>query len=104
MVVTSSIALFQKSSLSCGLIACSSQLFSLYVERLVGVISSRLTSYLSPVTCHLLLLRGVLDVFKDLLIAGAATEIAFQPMTDLFARRVCIAVKELACRHDHSGR
>ena len=49
------------------------------------------------------LLRGVLDCFDDVLVAGAATEIAIETVTDLFARRIGVALEQLRRSDDHSG-
>src|SRR5262245_8906573 len=48
--------------------------------------------------------RGVFHGVNDVLIAGAAAEIAFQSMTDLLFSRGRILPEQPACGHDHSGR
>src|SRR5205085_54758 len=62
-------------------------------------------SYLSLVTRHMsLIFRCVLDSFDDMLVAGAAAEIAFEAVAYLFARRAGISFEQLRGRHDHAGR
>ena len=39
----------------------------------------------------------------DVLIAGAAAEIAFEAVADLFVGRIGIALEQLLGRHDHAG-
>src|SRR5205085_3782833 len=46
----------------------------------------------------------ILDGFDDVLVAGAATEIAFEAVAYLFARRAGIAFEQLRGAHDHAGR
>ena len=43
-------------------------------------------------------LRGVFNRFDDVLIAGAAAEIAFQSVANLFARWIRIAIEDLRSR------
>src|SRR5712691_6413385 len=40
----------------------------------------------------------------DVLIPGAAAKVSFQSMTDLFPRRIRIAIQKLCARDNHSGR
>src|SRR6266536_5468095 len=48
------------------------------------------------------LLGGPLDGLDDVVIPGAATEVALQPVADLGLRRSRIALEELGGRHDHA--
>src|SRR5262245_39714143 len=50
------------------------------------------------------LVRRVFHGVDDVLIAGAATEIAFQPVTDLLFGGIRILLEQSARGHDHSGR
>src|SRR5687767_14792462 len=84
MDITKSIDLFQTSSFSWGRILFFS-------------------CYLSLFTCYCFL-RCVLDSLNDVLIPGAAAEIAIQPVSNLFARRVRIPVDDLRGSHDHARR
>src|SRR5436853_3576206 len=49
------------------------------------------------------LLSRVFHSLDDMLITGAATQIAFQPMPDLVARRIWIAIDNLGRGYDHPG-
>src|SRR4030081_849638 len=48
-------------------------------------------------------LGGRLDRLDDVVVAGAATEVALEPHSDLLLRRVGVALEELSRRHDHAG-
>src|SRR6266542_5975769 len=50
------------------------------------------------------LLGGPLDGLDDVVVAGAAAEVAFQPVADLGLRRPRRALEELGGRHDHARR
>src|SRR5579885_3722585 len=50
------------------------------------------------------LVGSIVDCICDVLIASAAAEIAFQSLSDLFFRRIWIAVEDLTGRHNHSRR
>src|SRR5687767_9986395 len=57
---------------------------------------------LSRLSAHLI--RRVFHGVDDVLVTGAAAEIAFQPVTDLLFGRARILPKQSASGHDHSGR
>ena len=46
----------------------------------------------------------VLDSFYDVLVAGAATQVSFEAVTNLFLRGMRIALDQLRGGHNHSGR
>src|SRR5438093_4305625 len=50
------------------------------------------------------LLGSPLDGLDDVVVAGAAAEVAFQPVADLGLRRPRRALEELGGRHDHARR
>src|SRR6266540_4212126 len=50
------------------------------------------------------LLGGPLDGLDDVVVAGAAAEVALQPVTDLGLRGPRVALEELGGRHDHARR
>src|SRR2546428_4422686 len=50
------------------------------------------------------LLGGVLDGLDDIVVAGAAAEVALEPVPDLALRRARVALDELSGRHDHARR
>src|SRR5262245_65776294 len=50
------------------------------------------------------LVRRVFHGVNDVLVAGAATEIAFQPVTDLLFGGARIILEQSARGHNHSGR
>src|SRR5262245_1665355 len=47
---------------------------------------------------------GILDGFDDVLVAGAATDVAVETVADLFARRIGVACEQLPRCDDHPGR
>ena len=49
-------------------------------------------------------LGGCAHGIHDVLIAGAAAQITFEPVPDLFFRRRRITVEQMSGRHDHAGR
>src|SRR5215467_5991304 len=49
-------------------------------------------------------LGGVLDGLDDVVVTGAAAEIALEPVADLVLRRARIALEKLGGGHDHSRR
>ncbi len=52
----------------------------------------------------LLLGSGVFDRFDNVLVASAATKIAFEAMAYFVARGIGVSIDELRGRHDHAGR
>src|SRR6266567_1947821 len=50
------------------------------------------------------LLRGVLNRLDDVLIAGAAAEVAFDAPTNLLLTGRRVVLEEVDARHDHAGR
>src|SRR5205814_2038326 len=49
-------------------------------------------------------LRRRLDRLDDVVVAGAAAEVALEPQADLLLRRAGVALEQLLGRHDHAGR
>src|ERR1700716_2229757 len=45
-----------------------------------------------------------LDRLDDVVVTGAAAEVALEPQSDLVLRRVGVALEQLLRRHDHAGR
>src|SRR5262245_59229231 len=50
------------------------------------------------------LLRCVLDRLDDVVVTGAATEVALEEVADLGLARTLVPLEELVGRHDHPGR
>src|SRR3990167_8421775 len=50
------------------------------------------------------LLGGVLDGLDDIVVPGAAAEVALEPVAYLPLRRLRVALDELGGRHDHARR
>src|SRR5215510_4201117 len=48
--------------------------------------------------------RGVLNGFDDVLVSGAATDVAFKSVANIFAGRAGVTVEQLRCGDDHAGR
>src|SRR6266511_5406194 len=71
-------------------------------RRLMLEPSSFAVAMLAPLPARHLL-GGVLDGLDDVVIAGAAAEIALQPVPDLGLRGPRVALEELRGRHDHTG-
>src|SRR5688572_23991830 len=54
--------------------------------------------------CLTLVLRSILHSPHDVVIAGAAAEVAFEPVPDLGFARLRVVLEQLDRGHDHAGR
>src|SRR5438477_2428645 len=78
---------------------CPAQPFGGQVRRLNEINKGE-----SIVSSRARFLRRILDRLDDVLIAGAAAQISFEPVTNFIARRIGIAINDLTRRDDHSRR